>query len=414
MEFRLLGPVEVVSNGQVLRLGGAKRPALVVALLLHANRAVALGQLTEALWAAPPRAAESNLRTYVVGLRTLLVGAGEDGSRVSTDQRGYRLEVRPGELDLDTFEALAAEGDQALARADTPTAVRRLRAALDLWRGPALAGLVGGPYLGMEADRLDQRRLQVVRRWADAALAERCHEQVATELDPLVRAYPTWEGLWGQLMLALYRCDRRAAALAAYREAYQVLTRELGVLPGQALQELHQRILAADPDLDPPPPDTPVRTALPRPRQPPANLVAPAGRGEQFGTLDSLLDTLDWDRPAKVVITVLTGTSGIGRTTLEVQWAAARPAEPFTGGRSQLSLRGSDLGGAAASPYDAVRGLLDALGVAASQVPVTPDTRPGLYRGVLAGRRISVLLDSTRAAEQIPPARPVHRTGRRR
>ncbi|MEQ4301031.1 BTAD domain-containing putative transcriptional regulator [Plantactinospora sp. B6F1] len=405
MEFRLLGPVEVVSHGRVLKLGGAKRAALAAALLLQANRVVPLGQLAEALWAAPPRAMESNLRTYVAGLRTTFLDAGEDGARLATDQRGYRLEVRPGELDLDTFEALAAEGDQALARADTPTAVRRLRAALDLWRGPALAGLVGGPYLGMEADRLDQRRLQVVRRWADAALAERCHEQVATELDPLVRAYPMWEGLWGQLMLALYRCGRRAAALAAYREAYQVLTRELGVLPGQALQELHQRILAADPDLDPPPSDTPVRTALPRPRQLPADIATFAGRTEQLRALDALLGASGGDRPEAVVIAVLTGAPGVGKTSLAVHWAH-RVAERFPDGQLYVNLRGFDPGGVVVSPYDAVRGFLDALGLSPQQIPANPDAQAALYRSLLAERRMLMVLDNARSAEQVRPLLP--------
>ncbi|WP_199736538.1 BTAD domain-containing putative transcriptional regulator [Micromonospora sp. HM5-17] len=405
MEFRLLGPLEVVSRGQVLRLGGTKRPALMAVLLLHPNRVVPLGQLVEALWANPPRAAESNLRTYVAALRTTFIRAGEDGARLSTDQRGYRLSVEPGECDLATFVDLAAEGEQALARGDTATAARRLRAALDLWRGPALAGLTGGPYLALEADRMDQHRLQVVGRWAEAALAERCHEQVAAELDPLVRSYPMWEGLWGQLMLALYRCGRRSAALAAYREAYRVLTRELGVLPGQELQDLHRRMLAADPTLDPPPARESVRVALPAPRQLPADIAAFAGRTEQLDALDRLLGAADGAQPETVTIAVLTGSPGIGKTTLAVHWAH-RVAARFPDGQLYVNLRGFDPGGAVMSPYDALRGFLDALGVAPQQIPTTPDAQAALYRSLLAGRRVLVVLDNARDAEQARPLLP--------
>ncbi|GAA3781700.1 BTAD domain-containing putative transcriptional regulator [Plantactinospora mayteni] len=405
MEFRLLGQLEVVSHGQVLRLGGAKRSALVAALLLRANHVVTVGQLDEALWAKSPRAAESNLRTYVAGLRALFLDAGEAGSRVSTDQHGYRLEVRTGELDLTSFEELAAEGEQALVRVDTATAMRRMRSALDLWRGPALAGLTGGPYLAVEVDRLDQRRLHIVRQWADAALAERCHEQVAAELDPLLRSYPMWEELWAQLMLAQYRCGRRSAALAAYRAAYQVLTRELGVLPGQALQDLHQRILAADPTLDPPPIRDSVQVTLPVPRQLPADIAAFAGRTEYLAALDALLGALDGERPEALVIAVLTGSPGIGKTTLAAHWAH-RVAERFPDGQLYVNLRGFDPGGAVVSPYDAVRGFLNALGMPPNQIPAYPDAQAALYRSLLAGRRMLVVLDNARDAEQVRPLLP--------
>src|SRR4051812_2555518 len=151
MEFRLLGPLEVVAGGREVRLGGARLPALLATLLLHANQRVSLEDLAGVLWSQPPRAAGSNLRTYAAQLRARLVDAGDAGSRLVTSTGGYRMDVGPGELDLAVFNGLVGDGLGALERAEPEVARDRLRRALDLWRGEPLTGVTGGPQLGIEA-----------------------------------------------------------------------------------------------------------------------------------------------------------------------------------------------------------------------------------------------------------------------
>ena len=242
----MLGPLEVLREGELLALGGPKQRSLLAILLIHANEAVSRDWLIDGLWGerAPPTAAET-LDTYVYRLRKLL---GQD--RLARRPGGYALRVDAGELDLARFdELLAAAGDAAH---DPALAAARLREALALWRGPALADLLYAPFAGGEAQRLEERRLQALERRIDAELAAGAGGELVSELEPLVGKHPVRERLAGQLMLALYRGGRQSDSLAVLQAARLRLSRDLGLMPGPELRELERRILRHDPGLGPP------------------------------------------------------------------------------------------------------------------------------------------------------------------
>lgn len=250
MEFRLLGPLEVIHEGRSVPLKGAKQRTLLAAFLLNANRTVTVGQLAQTIWPYPPASVQSNLRTYVSALRAAFAAAGEPGSRVITEAVGYRFRLAPGELDLARFTRLFDEGEHALGRGESGIALDRFERAQGLWRGEPLTGLLSvGPLLEAEVARLEELRLLTVERWADAALAAGRCEQVAAELTRLVKTQPFREHLWAELMVAQARSGRPEAALAAYQQVYWLYDKELGIRPGPPLQLLHQQILGADPGL---------------------------------------------------------------------------------------------------------------------------------------------------------------------
>lgn len=422
MEFRLLGPVQVSTAGEVLRLTGAMVPAVLATLLVNANRTVSVDQLVETAWTSPPRAVRSNVRTYIARIRGALLAAGEAQSRLITEPAGYRLTVAPGELDVTTFEELAAQGEQALAHADAEVGLDRLRRAIDLWRGHPLDGVAGGPQLNVEVARLCERRVVVTQRWADIALEAGRHDEAAVELARLTRAEPLREQIWMRLMLALYRGGRQAAALAAYQEVYQLLDRELGIAPGRALQQLQHRILTADPALDPPEANQfpaeqitvrPTAFPVPKPRQLPPDVATFTGRVEQLVTLDALLPEMSsrpgappqpgMKRPSSIV--VISGAPGVGKTTLAVHWAHL-VADRLADGQLYVNLRGFDPSHPTVDPAKTIRGFLDALGVPPERVPEDLDAQAALYRSLLATRRVLVLLDNARDAEQVLPLLP--------
>ena len=271
IEFRILGPLEVIADGEIVPLGGAKQRALLALLLLRPNEAVSVGRIVDELWGerAPPTAAK-NVQVYVSHLRKAL----GDGV-VVTQTPGYVLKVTDGAID-------AQQAERALAlAAGKPPAERAavLNAALGLWRGVPLADLVDVPFAQAEVARLDELRLQLVKRRTDAELELGRHEAVVVELERLVALYPFDEGLRVQLMLALYRSGRQTDALAVYRDARRALTTELGLEPGEDLRLLEQRILAHDPSLRPPAAPIATRRAGPLvlPRRRPLVFVIGAG-----------------------------------------------------------------------------------------------------------------------------------------
>ena len=232
MEFRILGPLEVVTGGQALDLGGAKQRALLAVLLLHANRVVSTDRLIDALWEDdPPESAHKALQVYVSGVRKLL---GKE--RVQTRPPGYVLRVHEGEFDLDRFRALQAEGMPA--------------EALSLWRGPPLADFAYERFAQPAIARLEELVLTCVEERIEQDLRAGRHAACVGELEALVKEHPLRESLRAELMLALYRCGRQADALDAYQQARGALVGELGIEPGRALRELHQAILRQDPELD--------------------------------------------------------------------------------------------------------------------------------------------------------------------
>lgn len=246
MNLLILGPLEVRVEGVPVPLGGAKPRAMLAALLLHPNEVVSVGRLTDALWGdQPPPSAAANLKTYASQLRKAVDG-GPDGSRLLTRSPGYLFRVEPGELDLLTFESLAAAGRSALAGGDFEQAARQLGEALSLWRGDVCADIALGPELDVARSRLDEHRLAVTEDWLEARLRRGEYRELVPELRGLVATHPLRERLWEYLMLALSSAGRPADALAAYTACRAVFVRELGLEPGVQLRNLQAAILADD------------------------------------------------------------------------------------------------------------------------------------------------------------------------
>jgi class 3 adenylate cyclase/tetratricopeptide (TPR) repeat protein len=242
MDFRILGPLEVLDDGRTLDLGGAKQRATLAMLALHANRVVAHERLIEALWdEKPPDTARKALQVYVSQLRKVL-----GRERLETKPRGYLLRIGPEELDLSRFELLRDSGkpEQALAQ----------------WRGEPLADFADQRFAEPEIARLEELRLACVEQRIELDLADGRHTELIGELEALVRLHPLSEHLRAQLMLALYRSGRQAEALEAYQAARTALVDGLGIEPGPALRGLHQRILTQDPELDLAAPQQPPRS----------------------------------------------------------------------------------------------------------------------------------------------------------
>jgi DNA-binding SARP family transcriptional activator len=238
VEFRLLGPLEVAEHDRLLALGGVKQRSLLAVLLLHANEVVSTDRLIDELWGgAPPATAAKSVQVYVSKLRKEL----GDG-RLVTRTPGYVLRVDPSESDLARFEQLVAEA----RRAAPDIAARKLRDALALWRGPALADLAYEPFAQAEVARFEELRLAALEQRIDADLAAGRHAELVGELEALVARHPLRERLRGQLMLALYRSARQAEALDAYRAARRELADELGLEPSEELKRLEQAILRQD------------------------------------------------------------------------------------------------------------------------------------------------------------------------
>jgi DNA-binding SARP family transcriptional activator/WD40 repeat protein len=246
LEFRILGPFEVVDDGRALGLGGPKQRALLAVLVLHRGEVVLSDRLIDELWGGrPPATASKTLRVYVSNLRKAL----GDGVLV-TRGSGYVLAPGSDRVDLDRFERLAAEGRDLLERGDAWAARDRLRGALGLWRGSALADFSYEPFAESEIARLEEARLAALEDRIDADLAIGSDGALISELESLVSSNPLQERLRGQLMRALYRAGRQADALMVYRHTRERLRDELGLEPSRMLQDLERSILEQDPRLD--------------------------------------------------------------------------------------------------------------------------------------------------------------------
>jgi ABC-type transport system substrate-binding protein/DNA-binding SARP family transcriptional activator len=254
IDYRILGPLEVNADGCPIEIGGPKLRALLVILLLRANESVPRDALVHELWGdQPPVGAQHSLDVYVSRLRKSL-DAVAAGPVVVTRPGAYSLLLAEGQLDARRFEDLVGQGRAALAANAPDQAAEKLRAALELWRGQALADLANGHGPQVEAVRLEELRLSAMEDRIDSDLALGRHAEVAGELEALVAVHPLRERLHGQLMIALYRSGRQAEALEAYQAARRTLVDELALEPGPALQQLESAILRQDASLDLPGP----------------------------------------------------------------------------------------------------------------------------------------------------------------
>jgi DNA-binding SARP family transcriptional activator/tetratricopeptide (TPR) repeat protein len=377
LSFAILGPPEVWADGRRVGLGGPRSERLLAVLLLSAGRVVSLDRLTEGLWdGEPPPTAKHQIHKVIAGLRRALPAAA-----LVTDGPGYRLRLDGASLDAALFE-------EHLARAhrDEAAAEGELRAALALWRGPALAG-VEGLVVRAAAAGLDERRLSALERHLDLRLADGAAAEIAAELPALVAEHPLREGLRGRLMLALHRCGRQAEALAVYAEGRRVLAEEAGLDPGAELVRLHAHILR-----DPVAPAA-TRCALPY------DVPDFTGRAAD---LDRLLALAADDALA---IAAIDGMAGVGKTTLAVH-AAHRLAGRYPDGQLYVDLHGHAPGRLPLDPAAALEMLLRMLDVPAEQIPDGLERRAARWRVATAGRRVLVVLDNAADAGQVRPLLP--------
>jgi DNA-binding SARP family transcriptional activator/ABC-type transport system substrate-binding protein/streptogramin lyase len=251
VEFRLLGPVEVLRSGSTVALGGAKPRALLALLLIHLNEVVSRDTLIEALWPErPPGTAAHSLDVQISRLRRAF--APED--LLKTRSGGYVLEVHPEQVDVHRFEQLLERGRQQSADGKHADALATLDNALELWRGPPLADLAYEDFARTEIERLDELRLVATEQRIEAELSLGRHDTLVAELEGLIANHGLRERLRGQLMLALYRSGRHAEALRVYADARRRLIEDLGMEPSRQLRELEQAMLREDAALELPRP----------------------------------------------------------------------------------------------------------------------------------------------------------------
>ena len=416
----LLGSVEIAPAGGVLTPVAQPRLRVLLGLLGVAGGRVVTGEaLVDGVWGeewSPGR--EKNLHALVYQLRRRLAALEPEGAaRLARAGAGYRLVLGPGELDVAVFGDLARRGREAARAGDQAAARELFGQALGLWRGAALADAAPlCPRLAGEAARLEEARLAVTEERVGCDLALGRHGEVAGELAGLVAEFPLRERLAALLMTALYRCGRRGEALAAFEAARRVLAGELGLDPGPELARLQAQVLTDDPALAGPSapggaaPAAAEGAAPGVPRQLPAGAAFFAGREAELKELDALLGQAGGEDGADepggaVVISAVAGMAGVGKTALAVHWAR-KVAGRFPDGQLYVNLRGYDTEGAAVTAEEVTGWFLAALGVPPFQIPADAQARSGLYRSVLAGRQVLMVLDNARDAAQVRPLLP--------
>lgn len=385
LRFGLLGPLEIVLDGHELRLKAGRQRVLLAALLMSANHVVTAEQLMR-----HADVSKSALQTYIMRLRRAL----GEAACIETTTEGYLIRADGRSLDLLRFRELVADGVRRSAE-DPVGALDCYTAARALWRGDALCDIDSDSLRRDEEPRLAEELVAVQQRWAELSVHIGRTDEVVAELTDLTRRNPTREPLWRLLMLALYQSGRAAEALEAYHSVRRLLADELGVDPGPQLQELYQSILTGV--VERPTPEQ----APDVPRQLPPDVVHFAGRVTEFAKLDALIG----DRPDRgVVIVAIDGMPGVGKTALALRWAH-RVQDRYPDGQLYINLRGYGPS-APMEPAAALESLLAGVGVGAGEMPVDLVARSGLLRTRCAGRRILIVLDNARDAEQVRPLLP--------
>ena len=398
MQVRLLGPVDVVTDDAPRPVHGLRRKAVLAALALHGGEIVSTSRLVDVVWGeTAPATAVNALQRHVSYLRGVL------GSRDAIRARspGYFLHLEGHDTDVQRAERLLRRGAQS---PDPVRGSQDLRAALALWRGPALADLADLEWFEEQATRLELLRSQVRRALVEARMAAGEHAQVLPELERMAADNPLDERIHEQLMLTLYRCARQADALAVYHRLRRVLSEELGIDPSRRVRDVETAILRQDCALEAPAPPV-VSEAAPVPAQLPPAVPAFAGRSRELASLDAILGEAHRAGLAAPAIVAVSGTAGVGKTALAVHWAQLVAAQ-FPDGLLYVNLRGFDPTGRALDQAEAVRGFLDAFGVPIERIPASLEAQIALYRSLLTGKRVLLVLDNARDAEQVRPLLP--------
>jgi DNA-binding SARP family transcriptional activator/tetratricopeptide (TPR) repeat protein len=373
VEYRVLGPLEVLLDGAVVPVPAGRSRTLLATLLLRPNRIVSVDELVDRLWDGEPPTPDRAHKTLQMVVMRLRQALGE-ADCVRTSTGGYRAEVDPETLDLTRFRRLAAAGD--------------LAAALRLWRGPMLVDVRSNALHQHDVPPVTEEWLRALELRIGADLEAGRAAELVAELRVLTAQHPFREAFWGQLVLALASSGQQAQALAAYQEIRSLLADELGVDPGDELRAVHQRVLSG-----------PVAVRGPVPRQLPTATPRFVGRSSELRGLTALVGGDD------LVVTAITGTAGVGKTTLAVHWARG-VADRFPDGQLYVNLRGFDRHLDPMAPGDALSRFLEALGVVPERIPADIEARAALYRSLVAGRRMFVLLDNARDADHVRPLLP--------
>ncbi|MFC1414363.1 BTAD domain-containing putative transcriptional regulator [Streptacidiphilus sp. N1-12] len=403
MQFCLLGPLVVLDGATERPVSGSKLRGLLAVLLLHANQELAPGTLRQHLWGDnAPDSADASLRNLIARLRRAL--GDEAGSRLRTSPGGYLLRVTEGELDLQVFADRCKQGRQLLEKSEWAGAGDVLASALSLWRGDPFSGIPDGPELLHAQDQwLRETRLLAQEGRIEADLQLGRDQELIAEIRALADAHPLREGLHAQLMLALHRAGRQAEALEVFQVLRRRLVDELGVEPGPLVRQAQREVLDAEESAGSTEPSSgtakPARAAVPR--QLPIDIPDFTGRESHLRRLRAALAATG--DGGTVAVSAISGTGGMGKTTLAVH-AAHLLAGDFPDGQLFISLRGA--GTEPVPPADALATALHSLGVAADAVPSDIDARSARYRTLVADQRLLIVLDDARDSAQVRPLLP--------
>jgi DNA-binding SARP family transcriptional activator/tetratricopeptide (TPR) repeat protein len=405
VEIRLLGPLDVRAGGRLSGTGPPQEGLVLAAVAVDAPRPVPMSVVIDRVWGAdPPAQARTAVAVRVTHLRRLLAAAsGSDQVWLAWRSGGYVLAVEPDQVDLLRFRRLVGQARAAgLADADR---LALLDEAVGLRRGPALDGMAG-EWAARVRDAFEVERLEAMLDWGQAALRLGAQARVVPALRDLMNLHPYNEGVAVLLAGALAADGRRDEASEHLRVVSNRLHHDAGIDPGPQLRAAHQALLSGEPVPAPTPAVRPAPVAAPvvPPKQLPADVPGFAGRAEALADLDKLMYQAT-SVPTAVLVTAVSGTAGVGKTATAVHWAH-RVADRFPDGQLYVNLRGFDPGGRVVEPGTALRGFLGTLGVPADRIPVGTDAQAALYRSLLAGRRVLVLLDNARDAEQVRPLLP--------
>ena len=434
-------------------MGQPRQQAVLGILAMRANRVISRGELVDAVWGEdPPASAEGGIYTYVAGLRRVIEpnrSLRGPGRVLVSSGAGYVLHLVPGQPDAVAFEQDLGRARQLRKTGDLTGAVVALNSALSLWRGIAFCG-VPGPFAETERVRLGELRSAAAEERADVLLSLGRHEEVVPDLTAMVADNPLRERMRGLLMTALYRCGRHAEALRVFAEGRRVLADELGIDPGADLSRIHQQVLTADPALAVP--DGPALVAqmkgdgevggdatgigsglgdgrrrpraegmvTPVPAQLPLDAPGFTGRHDELAMLQEMLPAKsagssqastgelspgEASADQTVPIVVISGTAGTGKTALAVRFGH-QVAKRFPGGQLYVNLCGLDPATPPMEPAEALRFFLDALGVPPYRIPADTQGRSALFRSLLDGKRMLIVLDNASNVGQVRPLLP--------